>query len=234
MIKFRLYFDKDAETEWLNKMANDGFAMKHFFAGFYTFEKCEPGEYTYQVDFGDRMFAVSDEYREFMQDTGVEIVQTWGYWIILRKLASEGTFELYTDVDSSIEHYQKIRRLFKVVAIIELLGVIFELVGAYYGFSAGCIFALILGAMALGFMNAVFKVNNTIAELQERKNGGVADKKNTGVSPLLAAGLLFNAGALLLEEIVPHPLKLLLQIAAIILMLSGVFFTVKKGIEKNI
>lgn len=28
--------------------------MKRFFAGFYSFEKCEPGQYVYQVDFGNR------------------------------------------------------------------------------------------------------------------------------------------------------------------------------------
>ena len=100
MIQFRLYFDKDAETQWLNHMSAQGWAMKRFFAGFYSFEKSGKGEYTYQVDFGDRMFKVSDAYREFMQDTGIEIVQTWGYWVILRRKASDGKFELYTDVDS--------------------------------------------------------------------------------------------------------------------------------------
>ena len=38
MVKFRLYFDKDKETKWLNKMAAAGWAMIGFFAGFYKFE----------------------------------------------------------------------------------------------------------------------------------------------------------------------------------------------------
>ena len=45
MIRFRLYYDKDKETEWLNEMAADGWALKSFFAGFYKFEPCEKGEY---------------------------------------------------------------------------------------------------------------------------------------------------------------------------------------------
>ena len=44
MIRFRLYYDKDRETEWLNEMAADGWALKSFFAGFYKFEPCEKGE----------------------------------------------------------------------------------------------------------------------------------------------------------------------------------------------
>lgn len=130
MIKFRLYFDKDKETDWINKMSEEGYAMTGFFAGFYWFEKCEPGKYVYQIDFGEKLFAVSNNYREFMQETGIEIVQTWGYWIILRKLASEGEFQLYTDVDSSIEHYTKIRTMFKV-------GGYYRVDWLFYGISMG-------------------------------------------------------------------------------------------------
>lgn len=77
---------------------------------FLRFEKCEAGEYIYQVDFVDRLFSVSRDYRELMQDAGIEIVQTWGFWVILRKKASEGKFDLYTDIASSIEHYKKSER----------------------------------------------------------------------------------------------------------------------------
>ncbi len=52
MIRFRLYFDKDKETAWLNEMAAQGWAVKSFFAGFFQFEACEKGEYVYQIDFG--------------------------------------------------------------------------------------------------------------------------------------------------------------------------------------
>lgn len=38
MKKFRLYLDKDKETEWLNQLAKEGYALKKFFAGVYTFE----------------------------------------------------------------------------------------------------------------------------------------------------------------------------------------------------
>lgn len=54
-----------------------------------------------------------------MSDADIEIVQTWGFWIFLRKLTSKGEFELYSDVDSQIEHYQKIKKMFKIVTIEE-------------------------------------------------------------------------------------------------------------------
>ena len=128
MTKFRLYFDKDKETVWLNELAAKGYALISFFAGFYTFEKTEPGEYIYQIDLGEKLFAVTDDYRSFMEETGVEIIDNWGYWVFLRKKAAEGEFELYTDVDSQIEHYTKIRNMFKVVSIIELICFIVEII----------------------------------------------------------------------------------------------------------
>ena len=118
MTKFRLYLDKDKETTWINEMAAQGYALTGYCMGFYKFEESEPGKYTYQIDFGDKMFAVDENYREFMAENNIEIVSLWGYWIILRKLACDGEFELYTDVDSSIEHYTKILKMFKVVTII--------------------------------------------------------------------------------------------------------------------
>ena len=89
MIKFRIYLDKEAEEKWLNQMAADGWAMESFFGGIYQFSACEKGAYTYRVDFGDKLFSISEDYRELMQDAGIQIVQTWGYWVILRKKTSE-------------------------------------------------------------------------------------------------------------------------------------------------
>ena len=226
MIKFRLYLDKDKETEWLNQMAKEGYALKSFFAGFYTFEACNPGEYIYQVDFGEKFFSITDSYREFMEETGVEIVQPWGYWIFLRKKAAEGPFVLYTDVDSQIEHYTKIRNMFKIVAIIELILFMVEIY-CYYQVPAGerlpnLICTIIVGLLAFAVMKAAFKTNNLIAELKERKGESVSMKKGN-VSRALLAGYLINLYALLIENPSLHTFKSVLHIFAIILMLIGLY-----------
>ena len=232
MIQFRLYFDKDAETQWLNHMSAQGWAMKRFFAGFYSFEKSGKGEYTYQVDFGDRMFKVSDAYREFMQDTGIEIVQTWGYWVILRRKASDGKFELYTDVDSSIRHYTKIRRMFEAVTIIELICMLVELyIGLVTGVEAGLACALILAAILITCVNQVRKLNNTIEQLQARMEGTEdmgTKKRCRNISGFLAAGLLINSCVLMLSESISRNIKISVQLAAIILMLVGLVQTCRR------
>lgn len=234
MIKFKLYYDKDAETKWLNEMSAEGWAMTKFFAGFYFFESCEKGKYTYQVDLGDRFFDVSADYREFMQETGVEVIQPWGYWIFVRKLASEGEFELYTDVDSSIEHYSKIRKMFKVCTIIELVCFFIEILAGINGFYAGYAFAFLLAAIIVAFINIIIKTNHVIGELMERKGEMTSEKVKPLISPILAVGFLLNACALMIRENSElSAIKLGLQIAAIVFLLAGAFLTVKNGYKKS-
>ncbi|MFG6368575.1 MAG: DUF2812 domain-containing protein [Lachnospiraceae bacterium] len=230
MIRFRLYLDKDAKEQWLNQMAAEGWAMETFFAGIYQFTACEKGAYTYRVDFGDRLFSVSNDYRELMQDAGIQIIQTWGYWVILRKKASEGAFALYTDLASSIEHYQKIRRMFRVVTILEMICLFVELYVGAKGIMLGYGCALLIAAMLVAVVNAVFQTNRKIAELEEKMTGISTKHKNTYVSVFLAVGLLINSCAFLLMEYIPHAVTRGLQIIAIAFMLVGVAKTCTKSL----
>lgn len=231
MIKFRLYFDKDAETDWLNEMSAKGWAMESFFMGFYDFEKCEKEQYLYQVDFNNEL-GVSREYREFMQEAGIEIVQSWFFWRILRKPASEGPFQLYTDLESRIAYYSKIRVLYKVVAIIEAICVCMETMvvieGNYYqGIPLVFLFAAFFGL----FFRMAIRTTDIINDLKEKQTGIPAKRRRRNFSLLLAAGMAVNSLALFWNNASPGPMSHLLQIAAIVLMLAGVWDTVRKREE---
>ena len=226
MLKFHLFFDKDEETQWLNRMAQDGWAMTGFFGGFYNFDPCEKGAYQYQVDCTDRFFSVSNDYREFMQEMGAEIVANWGFWTILRKPASEGKFELYTDVDSRIEHYTKIRNMFKVITIIDVVCFSLELLVAARGAHFGFAFALLIGACVLVLANATFKTNDIIEDLKERKTGIASTKKGRCFSPLWIAGMLLNSCVMMMGGAVY--IKYIVQILAIILIVTGIFMTMRR------
>ncbi len=225
MLRFRIYMDKDRETAWLNRMSEKGWAMTRFFMGFYWFAACAPGEYLYQVDFGRKFGLVTKEYREFMEGIGVEIVQTWGFWIIVRRPASEGAFELYTDLDSALAHYGSIRKMFRVGLAVELACFFMELWAAVSGFAAGWFFVCLIGLVVAAFLNMNMQLNDTIAELKERK-GEPAECCSRRVSPLVPCGLLLNSIALLfLNDEAWHGIKLGTQIAAIVLMLAGIVVT---------
>lgn len=228
MIKFRLYYDKDKETEWLNGLAKEGFCLTGFFAGFYKFEACEPDKYEYQIDFSDGFFSVSNDYREFMKEFDIEIVQCWGPWVILRKVASEEPFKLYTDIDSMIEHYTKIRNMFKIVTLVELACFILELFAAMNGFDVGFFFTLLIGLIVIACMKVTLSTNETILELKERKSEKVnRNAVQTGkVSPFLICGLLFNSVPFAMQNFGCGELWVsLAQIVAIVLLMIGIFKT---------
>lgn len=227
MIKVRLYFDKDKEIKWLNEMADEGWAMSGFFAGFYKFEQAEKGKWRYQVDFGEKFGSVTEDYREFMNEADIEIVQSWGYWIILRQLASKGEFQLYTDVESSIEHYSRILKMFKVVTIIELICFFIEVMAAVTGSSIAWVFACIVAAFTLIIANATIKTKNKIVNLKSRQSGIDPEMDERKVSPLLPVGLLLNSCGLLmgrsdsLSPVMTGPVRMVILILAIVLMLIG-------------
>lgn len=197
MIKFRLYCNKDKETEYLNEMARNGYALTGFCMGFYSFDRCQPGEYIYQIDITEGMFRVSNDYREFMRDMEVEIVCLWGPWVILRKRAAEGEFVLYTDVESSIEHYSKIRWMFKIVTIIEICVCLVEIVAAVNNsVMVGWGFAFILLAFIVAFIREIHRINGILAELKARTGMEAEEKgllnRRGELSGFLAAGFLLN------------------------------------------
>ena len=75
LVRWKFYFDKDKEEQWLNEMAAKGWSMKSFFAGRYTFEQTQPGEYLYQVELLPRNVKEKAEYLHFLEhEMGVEPV----------------------------------------------------------------------------------------------------------------------------------------------------------------
>lgn len=126
MLKFRLYYDKDEEEEWLKKMCLNGWDFKKFFLGFYTFEQCQPGEFNYQIDLLDNWSGDKEDYAAFMEDAGVEVVGQWWRWVWLKKRTADGPFEMYTDLESKITQYSKIKKFFTIAVVMEIFALLLE------------------------------------------------------------------------------------------------------------
>jgi len=158
MIKFKFTFDKDGEEAWLNGLSGQGWAMTSFFAGFYTFAPCRPGEYVYQIDIlPGQGFRSSDPegYAEFMSNTGVEVVQRWFRWAYLRKRAEDGPFEIYTDTASKIAMYRRIRSMFLWAAILECCCSLSIWPNLFLG---GSMFFRVMAAVFLIILSGMFRV----------------------------------------------------------------------------
>ena len=169
MKKFRLYFDSDLELEWIMNMVNSGWALKRFFLGVYTFEPCTPGEYIYQIDLLKSWTKNHEDYREFMVESNVEIVTQWFRWIILRKKASDGPFELYTDTESLKARYLRIKRMFIGVLIIEIICFLDELYSAItlQSYTFGCV-TLLIAVLVFVIFRAIMRAQWKIRELERK------------------------------------------------------------------
>lgn len=230
MIKFKWYYDKDDEKVWLNQMSGEGWAMEGFFAGFYRFSRCKPGEYIYQIDLLDSWTGDSKDFTEFMDELNIEKVSQWWRWIFLRKKTEDGSFEMYTDHESIIAQYTRIRNFFKTISIVEILLCGLELFG--FGVTGNfllLIFAVLLGAIAIALSRIAIKCNQKVMSLRE----GCDDKQQAGVRPpwILCLGLLLNGINIFLQRFQPFPggiypgiVSTIVTVIAVILMVFGIFW----------
>lgn len=105
-IRFFTIADYIEEEIWLRKMHNEGWKlMKMVPPCFYTFEKCEPEDVIYRLDFKDN--TENPDYMKMMDDYGWEYFASCVGWLYFRKRAAlvqnENDGELFSDNESKIE-----------------------------------------------------------------------------------------------------------------------------------
>lgn len=67
------------------------------------------------------MHAPDRDYLQFMQDIGAECVGRMVQWVYFRRKAELGQFDLFSDIDSKIDHLRKIGRTLAVIGGANLL-----------------------------------------------------------------------------------------------------------------
>ena len=171
MIKFKLYYDKDLEEVWLNEMSLKGWAFKKFFLGFYFFEKCEPGEYRYQIDILNNWQGNKEDYAAFMEDSGVEVISQWYRWVYIQKRAIDGPFEMYTDTESKIAQYERVKNFFLVAFIVEVICFLIEINAAVRtDTTMFWFFTIFIGILCLIFLRMIWKCKWKIEQLKQEMN----------------------------------------------------------------
>ena len=115
--KIFLVWNYDKEEEWLNEMAMNGWTLTAVGFCNYTFVKTEPGEYNIRME----MRPHDDGYLEFLRENGVEYVGRILQWHYYRKKTSLGPFELYSDIESRIQHMDRIGKMLFAIGMANLL-----------------------------------------------------------------------------------------------------------------
>ena len=107
--KFAIW-EFDELENWLNEMANDGFALISARGCAYEFEQTEKGEYIICMLLLDKKYnhTKSTEQIEFFEQTGAEFVGAFNKWAFFRKKSELGDFEIFSDKPSKIKHISRL------------------------------------------------------------------------------------------------------------------------------
>jgi len=118
----KLYWNFEKEEQWLNDMAANGLSLTGYSRRRYEFEDTEKSEYTYRLELLDQPAShpKSQEYIAFVSDTKAQLVASNKRWVYFRKKTSEGVFDLYSDINSKLRHYKKVRVLLNTIALVNL------------------------------------------------------------------------------------------------------------------
>ena len=107
----------EKEENWLNEMAMNGWALESVGFCSYTFKRSEPGEYSVRLE----MHPYDEAYLSFMEETGAEYVGRMMMWIYFRKKTADGPFDLFSDIDSKINHLDRIGKILAIIGGANLL-----------------------------------------------------------------------------------------------------------------
>ena len=138
LFRFFTLFEYEEEEAFLENQHKDGWKVTSYkLPGFYKFEKCEPEDVTYRIDFTNENGAKNPEYRQMFTDNGWEFLWSVNGFSIFRKTLADNTFqnnEIFSDNESKLQMLQKIhqRRLLPLITIF-LCAVLPNFVKGLYG-----------------------------------------------------------------------------------------------------
>lgn len=176
MKRFRLYWDKDKEEKFLNRIAGTGYVMTGYFLGVYEFRPCGNEIYTHRIDLRkNQSEQQKEEYIQFVEETGAEYVCSWNSWMYFRKKGRK--FELYSDPKSKIEHYRNIFQFFRFLGCIEFVIFLAELSNVWVNgpYILMVILTVMIGAMTVLLANITFR---SYRKLNQIKMESFLDEEN--------------------------------------------------------
>ena len=131
--KFFGVWEADREEKWLNEMAAKGLSLVAVGYCRYEFEDCTPGEYQYRIELlkHNPSHPESQQYIKFIEDTSAEQVGSYMRWVYFRKKTADGPFDLFSDLESRINHLNRIISLLFGLGVFNLGAAIYNLIVAF-------------------------------------------------------------------------------------------------------
>ena len=116
IFKLLTLFEYEEEEAFLQEQHKNGWkAVSYKIPGFYKFEKCQPEDMVYRIDFTNENGFKNPQYRQMFADNGWEFLWSVNGFSIFRKALSENTTnnsnEIFSDNASKLQMLQKIQQL---------------------------------------------------------------------------------------------------------------------------
>ncbi len=178
LFRFYTLFEYEEEQTFLEKQHKNGWKVVSFkLPGLYKFEKCEPEDMTYRIDFTNENGSKNPEYRQMFADNGWEFLWSVNGFSIFRKTLdannTDNSNEIFSDNSSKLQMLQKIqqRRLLPFITIF-LCAVIPNFIKGIHGDFGSSIFdniiTIIFGVMFVLYTYVCIKSLVKIRKLKER------------------------------------------------------------------
>ncbi|MEE0775692.1 MAG: DUF2812 domain-containing protein [Bacillota bacterium] len=121
-------WDFKKEEQWLNDLAAKGLNLVSVGFCRYEFEEGEPQNYTYRLELLEHHpnHPESQNYIRFIEDTGGEFIGSLMRWVYFRKKVSDGSFDLFSDIDSRITHLKRVLSLIWIVFFLEAYNMVYN------------------------------------------------------------------------------------------------------------
>ncbi|KMJ57181.1 hypothetical protein AB685_17375 [Bacillus sp. LL01] len=121
-----IFLDYEKEENWVNNMCKQGYALCEISNGYYYFEACDPGEYTYRIDFLKQgTISEKNTYLDSINEMKVDHIASINRWQYFRRKSILGEFHIHSDTQSKITHYQRVNFIWYILAIIFILPAFF-------------------------------------------------------------------------------------------------------------
>lgn len=174
----KLFIDYEKEEKYLNEMAAKGLALTGYSWCKYVFQDSQKGEYIYRIELLENPInhPESQNYIKFMEETGIEFVASYIRWVYFRRKAADGDFDIYSDIDSRLKHFKRIRMLYLVLSLLNFAIGAMNIFNGYMQTKLGmipinsyvAILSLVVGTLLLTLF--VLPINKKITLLKKEKD----------------------------------------------------------------
>ena len=118
--KYFTLFDYDKEEKWLREMSNKGWKLRNY-TFIYTFDKCEPSDTVYKLDF-QAIDCDKESYVSLFRDYGWEYVCEYNNYVYFRTEAKKYVNnneknDIFSDNQSKLDMMKKIVK-FKLIPLL--------------------------------------------------------------------------------------------------------------------